>query len=365
MPPPMTDSTPSPDPSRKREGDLLPERLARAITMAGPIPLSQFMGAANAHYYGTRDPLGARGDFTTAPEISQMFGELIGLWLADLWDRAGRPAARYVELGPGRGTLAADALRAMAKAGLAPPVDFVETSPTLRAAQAERVPGAEWHLGFTGIAEEGPLLVVANEFFDALPIRQLVATNDGWRERLVACQDTLFLPIAGDRSFDMIIPPGLRDAPPGSILETSPASVATLRGLAQRLLAQGGAALIIDYGYEGPAIGDTLQAVRGHRYANPFEEPGEADLTAHVDFATLREAAETEGLVAYGPVTQGSFLTALGIGARAEALAKASPDRAEDIALDRDRLIGDEMMGDLFKVLALTAPGWPVPAGFA
>ncbi|MET0307711.1 MAG: SAM-dependent methyltransferase [Sphingomonas sp.] len=334
--------------------------------MAGPIPLSQFMGAANAHYYGTRDPLGSRGDFTTAPEISQMFGELIGLWLADLWDRAGRPdGARYLELGPGRGTLAVDALRAMAKAGLAPPVDFVETSPTLREAQKERVPHAEWHLGFVGLPEEGPLLVVANEFFDALPIRQLVATGEGWRERLVACQDTLFLPIAGDRSFDMIIPPALRGAPTGSILETSPASVATLRGLAQRLLAQGGAALVVDYGYEGPAIGDTLQAVRGHQYANPFDEPGEADLTAHVDFATLREAAEAEGLVAYGPITQGAFLSALGIDARTEALAKASPERADQLAEDRDRLIGDEAMGDLFKVLALTAPGWPVPAGFA
>ncbi|AQR75841.1 methyltransferase [Sphingomonas sp. LM7] len=343
---------------------MLAERLARAITLAGPIPLSQFMGAANAHYYGTRDPLGARGDFTTAPEISQMFGELIGLWLADMWDRAGRPPARYVEFGPGRGTLAEDALRAMAKAGLAPPVDLVETSPTLRAMQAERVPHAEWHLDLVGLPEDAPLLIVANEFFDALPIRQLVATGEGWRERLVACQDTLFLPIAGDRSFDMIIPRHLLQAAPGSILETSPASVAILRNLAARLLAQGGAALIIDYGYEGPAIGDTLQAVRGHQYANPFDKPGEADLTAHVDFATLREAAEAEDLVVHGPITQGAFLKALGIDARTEALAKASPDRAESLAIDRDRLTADDAMGELFKVIALTAPGWPTPAGF-
>jgi SAM-dependent MidA family methyltransferase len=328
------------------------------------MPLSQFMGAANAHYYATRDPLGSRGDFTTAPEISQMFGELIGLWLADLWDRAGRPAARYVEMGPGRGTLAADALRAMAKAGLEPPVDLVENSPTLRAAQAERMPQAEWYLDLVGLPDDMPLLVVANEFFDALPIRQLVATGEGWRERLVACQDTLFLPIAGDRSFDMIIPRDLLQAAPGSILETSPASVAILRNLAARLLEQGGAALIVDYGYEGPAIGDTLQAVRGHAYANPFDIPGEADLTAHVDFATLKEAAEVEGLVVHGPVTQGAFLKALGIEARTEALAKASPDRAEAIALDRDRLIADDAMGELFKVVALTAPGWPIPAGF-
>jgi NADH dehydrogenase [ubiquinone] 1 alpha subcomplex assembly factor 7 len=355
-------------PQRERAANAaepaLAERLARAISLAGPIPLSQFMGAANTHYYATRDPLGSRGDFTTAPEVSQMFGELIGLWLADLWDRAGRPPARYIELGPGRGTLAADALRAMAKHGLEPPVDLVETSPTLRAIQAERVPRAEWHLDLVGLPDDQPLLVVANEFFDALPIRQLIATAEGWRERLVACQDTLFLPIAGDRGFDMIVPRHLLHAEPGSILETSPAAVAVLRGLAARLLAQGGAALIVDYGYEGPAIGDTLQAVRGHQYANPFDAPGEADLTAHVDFATLREAAEAEGLIAHGPVPQGDFLRALGIDMRAAALAKSSPERAEQLAADRMRLVDAEQMGELFKVLALTAPGWPTPAGF-
>jgi SAM-dependent MidA family methyltransferase len=354
----MTDTPTSPEP-------LLPERLARAITLGGPIPLSQFMGAANAHYYATRDPLGARGDFTTAPEISQMFGELVGAWLADLAARAGVQNPRYVEFGPGRGTLAADALRVLNKAGMQPRVHFIENSATLRTAQAERVPGAEWHLDLVGVPEDGPLLVVANEFFDALPIRQLVATGEGWRERLVACQDTLFLPIAGDRSFDMIIPPDLREAAPGSILETSPASVAVLRGLAARLEKQGGAALIIDYGYVGPAIGDTLQAVRGHRYANPFDAPGEADLTAHVDFGTLEEAAEAEGLAVHGPVTQGAFLRALGIEARAQALSRTAPERAEQLAIDRDRLIGDEAMGELFKVMAVTAPGWPVPAGFA
>ncbi|WP_343518519.1 SAM-dependent methyltransferase [Sphingomonas sp.] len=343
----------------------LPERIARAITLAGPIPLSQFMGAANTHYYATRDPLGTRGDFTTAPEISQMFGELIGLALADLWDRAGRPRSHYVEFGPGRGTLAADALRAMASAGLTPPVHFVENSPVLRAEQARAVPHAEWAIDLVGLPDDAPLLVVANEFFDALPIRQLVKTAEGWRERLVACQDTLFLPVVGNTVFDPIIPPEFRDAPAGSILETSPPSVAVLRALAARLLAQGGAALIIDYGYAGPAIGDTLQAVRGHAYANPFEDPGEADLTAHVDFGTLVEAARVEGLVAHGPVTQGAFLDALGIAPRAAALAKASPDRADEIAVARDRLTGDEAMGELFKVIALTAPDWPTPAGFA
>ena len=336
----------------------LPERLARAITLAGPIPLSQFMGAANAHYYGTRDPLGTRGDFTTAPEISQMFGELIGAWAADLWDRAGRPATRYVELGPGRGTLAVDALRAMATAGLEPPVHLVETSPLLRERQAERLPQAEWCVDLVGLPEDGALLVVANEFFDALPIRQLIKTADGWRERLVACQDTLFLPVVGKNGFDAIIPPQFRGVPDGSILETSPASVAVVRALASRIAVTGGAALIVDYGYDGPATGDTFQAVRDHAYVNPFEAPGEADLTAHVDFGTLAEAARAEGAAVYGPVAQGAFLSALGIHARAARLGGSAP-------ADAERLTADEQMGTLFKVLAIVHPDWPEPAGFA
>ena len=343
-------------------GELLPERLARAITMGGAIPLSQFMGAANGHYYATRDPLGARGDFTTAPEISQMFGELVGAWIADLWDRSDAPAVDYVELGPGRGTLAADALRVMAKAGLTPPVHFVETSPVLRAEQAKQVPAAEWCIDLVGLPDDRPLVVVANEFFDALPIRQLVKTDEGWRERLVACQDLLFLPVVGNTIFDPIVPKHLKDAANGSIIETSPAGVATMRALAQRIVAQGGAALIIDYGYEGPAIGDTLQAVRGHATANPFEDPGEADLTAHVDFATLSEAAQAEGAVVHGPVSQGDFLRALGIDARAATL---STTGGADVIVARNRLVEDGQMGDLFGVVAITAPGWPVPAGFA
>ncbi|CAN5876381.1 SAM-dependent methyltransferase [soil metagenome] len=341
----------------------LADRLARAITLAGPISIAQFMAAANAHYYATRDPLGAGGDFTTAPEISQMFGELIGLWCADLWDRAGRPDIAWVELGPGRGTLAADALRAMARAGLSPPVHFVETSPTLRAEQARRVPAATWHDDVASLPADRPLLIVANEFFDALPVRQLVKALDVWHERLVACQDLLFLPIAGQQVPDSVIPPALRAAPPGSVIEASPASVAVMRALAQRIAAQGGAVLAIDYGYEGPAIGDTLQAVRGHAFANPFDQPGEQDLTAHVDFATLAAAAQAEGPHAFGPVDQGALLTALGIDARAAALAAAAPDRAESIAADRARLT--ETMGSLFKALAVVAPGWPAPAGFA
>ena len=333
----------------------LPDRLARAITLAGPISLAQYMAAANTHYYATRDPLGS--DFTTAPEISQMFGELIGAWLADLWDRAGRPPVAYVELGPGRGTLAADALRVMAKAGLTPPVHFVETSPTLRTAQATQVPGATWHDDTTTLPGDVALLIIANEFFDALPIRQLVRGADGWHERLVACQDTLFLPIAGKQVPGEILPPALRDAPPGSVIETSPASVAVMRDVAGRVARQGGAMLTIDYGYEGPAIGDTLQAMQGGRFVNPFEHPGAHDLTAHVDFATLAAAAMTAGASAFGPVEQGALLIALGIDARAASL-------GEGVRADRDRLVSKEQMGGLFKALAVTNRDWPHPAGF-
>nr|WP_284698987.1 SAM-dependent methyltransferase [Sphingomonas lycopersici] len=318
------------------------------------------MAAANAHYYATRDPLGAAGDFTTAPEISQMFGELIGLWAADLWDRAGRPAdALWVELGPGRGTLTADALRAMRAAGFVPPVHFVETSPVLRAEQAKRVADAVWHDDVEDLPSDRPLIIIANEFFDALPIRQLVRAANGWHERLVACQDVLFLPIAGKQVPDSVIPEGLRDAAPGAIIETSPASVGIMRVLAARIVAQGGALLAIDYGYQGPAIGDTLQAVRGHAFANPFDEPGERDLTAHVDFATLGLVGHASGAIASGPVDQGDLLRALGIDARAAALAQKDPR----VLADRDRLVED--MGTLFKALAIRHPDWPQPAGFA
>jgi len=338
----------------------LADRLARAITLGGPIPLSQFMRAANAEYYATRGGVGT--DFVTAPEVSQMFGELIGAWATDLWDRAGRPEVAFVELGPGRGTLAADALRAMR---FAPPVHFIETSPRLRAEQAERVPDAVWHEDLSTLPDDRPLIVVANEFFDALPIEQVVRAADGWKRRLVACQDTLFLPVSGPRLPDEIVPAHLRDAPVGSIVESSPASVAVMRELTARLARQGGAALIIDYGYDGPALGDTLQAVRGHAIANPFDAPGSVDLSAHVDFAVLGAAAVRAGTAVHGPVAQGEFIGQLGIATRAAALAKAAPARTDEIAGQHRRLTHQDEMGTLFRALALTGDGWPVPAGFA
>jgi SAM-dependent MidA family methyltransferase len=218
------------------------------------------------------------------------------------------------------------------------------------------VPDATWHDALATLPEDRPLIVVANEFFDALPIRQLVRRGETWHERLVACQDTLFLPVAGKQVPDTIIPDHLADVAPGSVIETSPASVAVMADLAARIVAQGGAALTIDYGYEGPAVGDTLQAVKGHRFANPFEAPGEQDLTAHVDFGTLALVARASGARVAGPVGQGAFLATLGIDARAAALGpRVAPDRA--------RLV--EEMGTLFQALALTHPDWPEPAGFA
>jgi SAM-dependent MidA family methyltransferase len=322
------------------------------------------MAEANAHYYATRDPLGAAGDFTTAPEISQMFGELIGLCLADLWSNAGRPDAAYVELGPGRGTLAADALRAMRAAGLEPPVHFVETSPTLRAEQAKRVPDAQWHADLSTLPTDRPLLIVANEFFDALPARQFIATPAGWRERHVTCTDGRFTPAAGPPVGSAAIPARLRAAPAGTILETSPAAAAIARDIAHRLARQGGASLIIDYGHARTSHGDTLQAVSAHAFADPFEAPGERDLTVHVDFEALAAAATAEGVRVHGPVGQGPWLEAMGISLRAAALARAAPARAAEIETARHRLTAPDQMGTLFKTMALVAEGWPTPAGF-
>jgi SAM-dependent MidA family methyltransferase len=344
----------------------LADRLAGLIDSGGPISVAEYMAQANAHYYSTRDPFGASGDFVTAPEISQMFGELIGIWLADIWTRAGRPAGtHYVELGPGRGTLAADAMRSMRSAGLVPAIELVETSPALRRAQADRLPNARWHDDLGSLPGTGPLLAVANEFFDALPVHQLVATEDGWRERLVINDGEVFRPVAGPRAASSAIPGHLREAPPGSILESSPASIATIGALASSLARQGGAALIFDYGHEHMSIGETLQAVSGHLYADPWVGPGERDLTAHVDFEALAGSARREGVRVFGPVKQGEWLVAMGLDVRADKLARTAPGRGEEVKAARDRLADPDQMGSLFKVMALVPEDWPEPAGFA
>jgi NADH dehydrogenase [ubiquinone] 1 alpha subcomplex assembly factor 7 len=346
-------------------GDLA-ESFRRLIAATGPISLAQFMGESNARYYASRNPLGAEGDFVTAPEISQMFGELVGLWLADMWTRAGRPARPvYVELGPGRGTLASDALRAMRSAGLDPEVHLVEASETLRALQLEAVPQARFHADLASVPLTGPVLVVANEFLDALPVRQLVRTGAGWREVMVTVDGAgNFALAAGDRPMDAAVPKARREAEEGTVIETCPAAAAVVAEAADRLARQGGAALFIDYGHAAPRTGSTLQALQAHRKVDPLAMPGEADLTAHVDFATLAEVASSRGARWLGTVEQGGWLYALGLGARAEALARSAPAQREAIGRAVERLAGDGQMGNLFKVMGLAGPTWPDGAGF-
>nr|WP_201838936.1 SAM-dependent methyltransferase [Microvirga zambiensis] len=314
-------------------------------------------------YYATRDPLGRTGDFTTAPEISQMFGELIGLWLMEIWHAMGRPSpCRLVELGPGRGTLMADLLRAtqvLPDFKAAATVHLVETSPALRQRQQAALAASgfslHWHDRLVDVPS-GPVLLVANEFLDALPVRQFLATELGWCERLVG--------LDGER---LIF--GLRPEPEqglgnplrmGDVLEWPAASIDVMGELARRLQQDGGAALILDYGYWGPAYGDTLQALKQHIFVDPLAEPGEADLTTHVDFHRLAQAAVAGGARAHGIATQGDFLKALGIEARATSLkARATPAQAADIdqALARLTERGPTGMGELFKVLAVTDKG--------
>ncbi len=348
-----------------RDGPPTPAELIGAIAAARATTVADFMAAANSHYYATRDPLGAAGDFTTAPEISQMFGEIVGIWIADLWARAGNPAFRYVELGPGRGTLAADALRTMARFGCTPiGIHLVETSPTLRAAQRTRLPTAAHHDDIDTLPDDAPLIIVANEFFDALPIHQCIRTADGWREHMVERQGDRLMAVPGEVPADEIVPAALRDAAVGSIVETAPVSAAVMRACAFRLARQGGAMLVIDYGYAGPAVGDTLQAVKAHRFADPFADPGEVDLTTHVDFTALADAARPAGAAVTAVATQGDWLQRLGIDARLQSLAAAAPTRAAELQGQRDRLVAADAMGELFKVMAITAPGWPHSTGF-
>jgi len=351
--------------------------LTRRIADTGPITVAEFMTAALADpthgYYMGRDPFGRGGDFTTAPEISQMFGELIGLWCADAWRAMGEPKSfALVELGPGRGTLMKDMLRAgrLQKGFVeaAAPV-LVEISPALRARQqaapAAHRPAPRWCETFDQ-TPAGPMIVVANEFFDALPVHQFVMTKEGWREKLVVVGKT------GGFAFGLSAKPPTRgeaprapiNAAPGSVFEVCPAGVALAAAIAGRLAKTRGAALIVDYGHDATALGDTLQAVRNHRYAKPLDEPGEADLTAHVDFQALRRAAGAAGAQVFGPVDQGRWLTALGIQVRADSLKKASPARAQEIDAALMRLVGGDAMGRLFKALALASPGMPKPPGF-
>ncbi len=355
--------------------------LRQRIEQEGPIPVAEYMAAALGHpehgYYMHREPIGAAGDFVTAPEVSQMFGEIIGLWCLSVWEQMHHadPFA-FVELGPGRGTLVADVLHAVRirpAFSAAARLRLVETSPVLGEHQRRALSGrgGSWHKTFAEAASAGgdmPLIVIANEFFDALPVHQLERTRTGWRERLVGLDAK-----SGRFRFGLasevtpladLVPPPLQHAPVGSIFEVSPERSRLAGEIAARIARSGGAALIIDYGHGASATGDTLQAVRRHRYADVLVDPGEADITAHVDFEALAQAAAQTGAKVHGPVPQGPFLRHLGIEARAAALLRdASPAQARDVPAALRRLIAPDEMGTLFKALAVTHPALPAPAG--
>lgn len=334
----------------------------------GPLPLARAMALASEHYYATAEPFGAGGDFVTAPEISQVFGELIGLWMADLWERAGRPAnVILVELGPGRGTLMHDAKRALAQAMPAFLGDvrlfLVERSGRLRALQAEALPTARFASRLADIPKDGPILLIANEFLDALPISQFERTEDGWAMRAVT-RDGFDLSMLES---DLLIPEPLRASRVGAVYERGFAGEALVAEVARRIDRQGGAALFVDYGYDGPAAGDTLQAIRDGAFADPLAHLGTADISAHVDFAAMAHAAHAAApKVAVRKTAQGLFLEQLGIHQRAGRL-KAGKNAEERATIEAAvaRLVSGAAMGNLFQAMALTGSGWPEPAGFA
>ncbi len=352
------------------------QHLKDLIRADGPITVAEFMRIAltarGDSYYRSRDPLGAAGDFVTAPEVSQIFGELIGLWCADVWRQLGAPKKfSLVELGPGRGTLMKDALRA---ARVVPgfldsvSVVLVEVSEALRRVQRDTLPAlpVHWCDRFDDIDDShGPMIVVSNEFFDALPVHQFVRTQAGWAERCVglnAAGELMFGASAGGAT---AVPNVLRDAAVGSIVEIAPARVAVAQVVGERIVSSGGAMLAIDYGFAGPAVGDTLQAVKAHRFVDVLSEPGAADLTSHVDFTALREAVAVGGARVCPLTAQGDFLKALGAEARVAALkARANVAQAADLDAALHRLTAGDAMGSLFKVLCAVAPASLQPAGF-
>jgi SAM-dependent MidA family methyltransferase len=353
----------------------LKDDIREIIADEGPISIERFMALALTHptkgYYTTRNPFGVDGDFVTAPEISQMFGELIGLWAAELWSLIGAPArVRLVELGPGRGALMADALRAARAVPdffQAIDVHLVEASALLAEKQREALAASgkpvSWHNNFDEIPP-GPAIIIANEFFDALPVRHYLKTRTGWCERLVGLDPEGELAFGLSEESEPYIK---AEAEEGEILEISAAAQRLVTRIAARIVTENGAALVIDYGYWRTAFGETLQAVKAHHFVDPLEEPGQADLTTHVDFSALARAASAANARVHGPVEQGAFLAELGIFQRAEALRRhATPEQAEQIDSAVARLAGDgeHEMGALFKVLAVTRRAVKEAPGF-
>jgi len=353
--------------------------IRKQIAASGPMPVSRYMQICLTHpeygYYLKRDPLGRDGDFVTAPEVSQMFGELIGLWAASVWSAMGSPSeVKFIELGPGRGTMMADALRAVRILPAfheAISVHLVEASPTLREKQRHKLADAahvEWYDSIEDVPD-GPAIILANEFFDALPIHQAVKTEMGWHERVIEIDDDVLSYGIVKKTlprFEVLLPPQVRAAPNGAIFEWRPDNA--MITIARRLRDQGGAALIVDYGHARSDAGDTFQAVARHNFTNPLKNAGMADVTAHVDFQALARAAESVGARAHGPVEQGTFLKRLGIENRAQALMKnASEDSRKVTTAGLARLTGPspEGMGSLFKVLGISHPSIKVLAALS
>jgi SAM-dependent MidA family methyltransferase len=345
----------------------LRERLAALIEATGPMSVADYMATCLFDpvdgYYTTREPFGSAGDFVTAPEVSQMFGELVAVRLLDMWTQAGRPDAPVVaEIGPGRGTLMRDVVRTLGQ--LVPAFlrtarfELVEVSPRLREVQkatlAQSFPDFRWHVTVASLPA-GPLFIVGNEIFDAIPIRQFVKTKAGWRERLVALDDTGKLHFAaGFAGIDpSLLPAGATTAPEGAIFEVAPAREALMDEIAARIAASGGSALFLDYGHLEPGLGDTLQALRAHTYDDPLAQPGEADLTSHVDFAALARVSRAHGLKV-SLHEQGQWLLDMGLLHRAGSLGHGKGEAEQEaIRAAVERLAGSEQMGRLFKVMEM------------
>jgi SAM-dependent MidA family methyltransferase len=362
------------------EAAPLEAEIRTLIRAAGPMPVWRYMQLCLMHprygYYIARDPLGRAGDFITAPEVSQMFGELIGLWAASVWRMMEEPAEiNLIELGPGHGTMMADALRAIRVLPAfrsANTVHMVEVNPVLRHRQVNALADAGevfWHERIDDVPD-GPSIILANEYFDVLPVHQMMRQGDGWHERVIEIDTdgNLAFGVAPKPSprFETLLPPQVAAAPEGAIFEWRPDS--EIMRIAARVRDFGGAALIIDYGHARSDAGDTFQAVAQHAYADPLKNPGQADITAHVDFEALKRATEAAGARSHGPVEQGAFLRQLGIEARAQALmTKATPAAAQDIAVALQRLTssGRGGMGSMFKVLGVSHPTLPMLVGLS
>jgi len=356
------------------EHDLSLSDLINVQIMAqGPMSLSTYMSMALTHpklgYYKKADPLGSEGDFTTAPEISQMFGEMIGIWVAQTWQQLGSPAKfSLVELGPGRGTLMADCVRVLSQVpGVlnAARINLIETNPVLIEKQRNNLQGFEviWRSEIEQLsAETGPLIIIANEFFDALPIKQFQRAKGKWHERLIGLKK-------GERTWGLSptpLPdeafPSKLSAPENAIWETNFIAQQVTKEIADQVVQRGGAMLAIDYGYAQTQTGETLQALKTHKHVDPLAEPGNADLTAHVDFAALSDIAKKANTTPSQVMAQAEFLKAMGIEPRAQNLASASPQAAPTITNDLSRLIDEDQMGTLFKAWCLySTPTPPYP----